>query len=100
MKTFFRPALLAAILALAGCASFDDPGLDDDLVSDDAIASFALSRLNNDAMVARATLTVTVQDGLATLFGSVPDEATRMRAIQILEGTPGIFDVLDRTRKR
>ena len=36
---------------------------------------------------------------MATLYGTVPNEMTRQRAIQILKDTPGIFDVLDRTRK-
>jgi osmotically-inducible protein OsmY len=51
-------------------------------------------------MVGRCTLSASVESGLATLYGTVPDEATRQRAIGILENTPGIFDVLDQTRKR
>ena len=37
---------------------------------------------------------------VSTLYGMVPNEATRQRALQILRGTPGIFDVVDQTRKR
>lgn len=100
MKKSIFLCLLAAGLALSGCAILEGQDLGDDPTSDDGITSIARSRLNNDVLVSRATLSVTVTEGLATLYGTVPDEATRRRALQILEGTPGIFDVLDRTRKR
>jgi osmotically-inducible protein OsmY len=100
MKKSISLSILAACLVLSGCAALEGQDLGDDPVSDEGITSIASSRLNNDVLVARATLSVTVDNGLATLYGMVPDEATRRRAIQILEGTPGIFDVLDRTRTR
>lgn len=101
MKTMFRVLVLSAVLSLpGGCAMLQGEDLSNDPTSDDGIASIANSRLNNDAMVAQATLSVAVDNGQAVLYGTVPDEATRQRAIQILEGTPGIFDVLDRTRRR
>jgi len=74
--------------------------LSDELVSNEGVTAIANSRLNDDFMTGRATLSVTVVDGLATLYGTVPDEATRQRAIQILENSPGVFEVLDRTRRR
>ena len=49
---------------------------------------------------ANSTLSVQVDNGLAILYGTVPDEAVRQRALQILKGTPGVYEVLDRTRKR
>ena len=100
MKKSIFLCLLAAGLALSGCAVLEGQDLGDDPTSDEGITSIARSRLNNDALVSSSTLSVTVTEGLATLYGTVPDEATRRRAIQILEGTPGVFDVLDRTRKR
>ena len=100
MKKSIFLSILAVGLALSGCAILDGEDLGDDPTSDEGIASIAAGRLNNDVLVARCTLSVTVQQGLATLYGTVPDEATRQRALQILAGTPGIFDVLDRTRKR
>ena len=71
-----------------------------DPTSDAGIAAIANSRLNDDTIVGRATLSVSVENGLATLYGIVPDEATRQRAIQILQNTDGIFDVVDQTHKR
>ncbi len=102
MKKIFRFLLLAALLMLlpAGCAVLQGEDLSDEPVTDEGIAALAASRLNGDGMVARATLNVTVENGLATLSGTVPNEATRQRALQILQGTPGVTDVRDHTRKR
>ena len=91
---------LVAMLFSAGCAILQQEDLSDDPITDDGIASIAASRLNSDSMTARATLSVHVENGLAILYGTVPNEAVRQRAIQILEGTSGIFEVLDETQKR
>ncbi len=100
MKKSLLFLALAALLALSGCAALEGRDISAEPTSDEGIAALANSRLNDDAMVARATLSARVDNGLATLFGTVPDEATRLRALQILRGTPGIFDVLDQTRRR
>ena len=91
---------LVTMLFSAGCAILQHEDLSDDPITDDGIASIAASRLNSDSMTARATLSVRVENGLAILYGTVPNEAVRQRAIQILEGTSGIFEVLDETQKR
>ena len=88
----------AVILALSGCASLD--GADFDTDTDGAATALANSRLNNDPMVASATLSASVEEGLGILYGTVPNEMVRQRALQILSATPGIYEVLDRTRKR
>ena len=88
----------AAALLLTGCAMLQDPDVAE--TSDQDAAVLAMDRLNREAMTARATLSVQVEDGLAILYGTVPDEATRQRALQVLEGTPGVYEVLDRTRRR
>lgn len=91
---------LAALFALSGCAALEGQDLSANPTSDEGIAALANSRLNDDSMVGSSTLNATVGNGLATLSGIVPNEAVRQRAIQILRGTPGIFDVVDHTRKR
>ena len=102
MKKSLFPLLLvaAALFALSGCAALQGEDLSNDPVSDEGIASIANSRLDSDPMTAHAMLSVSVDTGLATLYGTVPDEATRQRAIQILKGTDGIFEVLDNTQRR
>lgn len=100
MKRTIPFLILAALLAWSGCAALEGQDLATDSSSDEGIASVVNSRLNDDSMVGRATLSVTVDNGLAILYGTVPDEASRQRALQIVRGTPGVYDVLDRTRKR
>ena len=100
MKRTIPFLLLAGLLAWSGCAALEGQDLAAEPTSDEGIAAVATSRLNDDSVVGRATLSVTVDNGLAILYGTVPDEAARQRALQIVRGTPGIFDVLDRTRKR
>lgn len=100
MKIALSCSLLAALLALSGCAALEGQDLNDELSSDAGVTAIANSRLNDDSITGRATLNASVVNGLATLYGTVPDEATRQRAIQILENSPGVFEVLDRTRRR
>ena len=98
-KTAQLLCLVVGLLALSGCALLQGQELPDP-TSDEGIAELASIRLNDDPMTARSTLSVTVEKGTAVLYGAVPDQTTRQRAIQILEGTPGIFDVRDRTRRQ
>ena len=101
MKNFVALILAASLLALAaGCAALSSGDWAADPTSDAGITALANSRLNNDFVVGRATLSASVENGMATLYGAVPDEATRQRALQILRGTEGVFDVIDRTRMR
>lgn len=99
MKKIFPFLALAAGLALSGCAALEGQDIAAIPTSDEGIAALANSRLNDDSMVGSSTLSATVENGLATLSGVVRDEAARQRAIQILRGTPGIFDVVDHTRR-
>ena len=100
MKRTIPFLMLAALLAWPGCAALEGQDLSAEPTSDEGVAAVANSRLNDDTLVGRATLKASVENGMATLYGAVPDEATRQRAIQILKGTPGIFDVVDQTHKR
>lgn len=100
MKRTIPFLMLAALLAWSGCAALEGQDLAAEPTSDEGVAAVANSRLNDDAVVGRAMLSVTVDNGLAILYGSVPDEAARQRALHVVRGTPGVYDVLDRTRKR
>ena len=100
MKRSIPFLILAALLAWSGCAALEGQDLAAEPTSDEGVAAVANSRLNDDAVVGRAMLSVTVDNGLAILYGTVPDEAARQRALHVVRGTPGVYDVLDRTRKR
>ena len=96
-KVLGMTAALALVFA-SGCAMLDNPKWNPDPASDAGIAAAAMDGLSRDGMTAAANLVVTVDNGLATLTGTVPDAAVRVRAIQILENTEGIFEVRDHTR--
>jgi osmotically-inducible protein OsmY len=102
MKKLFilLPLFTALVLALSGCTTFNGDGFDEDAMSDQGATSLANSRLSNSPAVGRATLSASVEDGLGILYGVVPNEMVRQQALQILAGTPGVYEVLDRTRKR
>ena len=100
MKRTIPCLILAALLAWSGCAALEGQDLSAEPTSDEGVAAVANSRLNDDTVVGRAMLSVTVDNGLAILYGTVPDEAARQRALHVVRGTPGVYDVLDRTRKR
>jgi len=96
----FCSALVLLIIVAGGCTALQDYGFSPDPNSDEGIAASANSRLNSDSMTARATLSVSVQAGKAYLYGAVPDDATRERALQLVIATPGITMVEDRTRRQ
>ncbi len=94
------PLMAALLWTVTGCTSLNGESLAIDSTTDEGAEALASGRLSNDPMVASATLSVSVEDGLGILYGIVPNETVRMRALQILSGTPGVYEVLDRTRKR
>ena len=76
MKKSVLPFLLATGLALlAGCAALQGQNLTDEPVTDEGIAALANSRLNDDVMTGRATLSADVEDGLATLDKIIEENA-------------------------
>lgn len=96
---FLRTVAALALALAAGCAMLENAGWGEPDPSTDAgIQAAAMDGLSRDRMTAEANLLVTVENGMATLTGSVPNEAVRQRAIQILERTDGIFEVRDHTR--
>ncbi len=102
MKKLFilLPLMTALLFALSGCASLNGDSFDDDAMTDQGATSLANSRLNNAPGVSSSTLSASVEDGLGILYGVVPNEMVRQQALQVLAGTPGVYEVLDRTRKR
>lgn len=96
----FLPLAAILMIGVAGCALLDGGQYADEPTTDKDAAAWATQRLNSDSMVARATLSVTVDTGVGILYGTVPDAVTRQRALQILRDTPGIYEILDRTRMR
>ena len=98
MNTIFRLSLLAALAAvmtLASCTTMPD---DSALVptTDAQLANAVLQRLSQDAVTGMSTFNVEADNGVVTLYGSLPDNTTRARAIAIARSTPGVKDVINK----
>jgi hypothetical protein len=95
--------LLAAvplfITGLSGCATGDDTSFESLLGDDDQLASEIMDRIQDDPITSRQGLGVRVNKGKATLYGAVPSEQIRARAVSIVRNTPGVTDVDDRIQR-
>ena len=98
MNTISRLSLLAALAAvmtLAGCATMDD-GTALEPTTDAQLANSVLHRLSQDAVTGMSTFNVEAANGVVTLYGSLPDNTIRARAIAIARSTPGVKDVINK----
>ena len=88
-------AVLATVMTLAGCTTItDDSSLQP--TSDEQIAAAVLQRLAQDSMTGRSTFNVEANNGVVTLYGALPDNIVRARAIAIARSTPGVKDVINK----
>jgi osmotically-inducible protein OsmY len=98
MNTIFRLSLLAtiaAVITLSGCTTVpDDSALEP--TTDAELANAVLERLIQDSVTGRSTFNVEAKDGVVTLYGSLPDNTIRARAIAIARSTPGVKDVINK----
>jgi osmotically-inducible protein OsmY len=67
---------------------------------DQNLTQSVIERLYQDKLVGRQVLGVTVQNGVATMRGSITDEGLRARAKSIVQSTPGVVEVKDQTFRR
>jgi osmotically-inducible protein OsmY len=98
MNAFFRFSILvafAAVMALAGCATMtDDSAIEP--TTDAQLANAVLQRLTQDAVTGMSTFNVEAENGVVTLYGALPDNTLRARAIAIARNTPGVKDVINK----
>jgi len=96
MKNMMRVCAIAAVwvAGLAGCDTVQPR------TEDQGLTQSVMERLYQDNLVSRQVLGVTVQNGVATLRGSITDEGVRARAKAIVQSTPGVVEVKDQTIRR
>lgn len=98
MNNIFRLSILAtlaAVMTLAGCATMpDEPSVAP--TTDAELANLVIQRLSQDAITQMSTFNVEARDGVVTLYGSLPDNTIRARAIAIARSTPGVKDVINK----
>ena len=93
--------VVPAAMWLAGCAELGSQWQAEQVPgSDAAVAAAAMGRLSGDPMLAKGTFSVEVNHGVATVRGVVDRNEERVRALQIVEDTDGVYDVKDAIRRR
>ena len=101
MKTI-RYVCCVLMLVLAGCATVTERANlqagGEVSMADLQLRLDVLDRLADDAVTGRHAFGVTAADGHVTLFGSIPDQAVRLRARHVAAGTPGVLRVDDQFR--
>lgn len=89
LKRLLAAALIAA--GVAGCSTLSGTALGPDA----QLAADVRARISSDGRADRANIGVGVTDGVVTLSGVAPDEATRLRIKDIVRGTEGVKGVVD-----
>jgi len=94
MKRMILGCMALIMVGLTGCGSLPPP------VEDQSLAQAVKERLDQDDLIKRQLLGVSAHDGVVTLYGTVTDDALRLRAKSIAESTPGVMSVKDQTTRR
>jgi hypothetical protein len=108
MSTSFRYLLSLLAVAVgttlpwwsAGCATYDEYAFDTLALDDGQIEKEIRDRLQDDPVTASRGIGIRVEDGVATLFGSVSDATVQLRAVGIARGAPGVTRVVDKLNGR
>lgn len=93
------------MLSLVGCSSLTDSMNEQAAMgtnvseADMELRMDVIDRLQTDGITSRYTFGVVSESGVVTVYGSVPDEATRLRVRSVVESTPGVVQVHDQLRR-
>ncbi|MCR9278957.1 MAG: BON domain-containing protein [Pseudomonadaceae bacterium] len=92
--------MLATLLVCAcvvGCATYRNEGTrtPGEFTDDAAIQTIIKSKMLADGQVSGLAINVDVRKGVVAIYGPVPDEAARRRAVEIAEGVKGVTVVED-----
>ena len=92
-KQVFTTALLfVGAIAIAGCAGLQ---VSSTSPSDSGLEASVLERLGRDEVVPMDSIGVRAHNGVVTLMGTIDDPGIRARAVSIVEGAPGVSQVVN-----
>lgn len=94
-KRWMSSLAAAAVLAMTGCASMEPAGRSPGAGSDRDLEGMVVARLQADPILSRASVSVSVREGVVTLFGTAPDPGTALRIKAQARSTPGVRGVID-----
>ena len=87
---------LTGFLFTSGCTTYSTTTPGATAGSNDQIEDDVIERLRQDDLTSTQGFGVRIEGGIATLYGSVPDEIVRLRALGIVRSTPGVKEVVDK----
>ena len=91
-----RAVGVIALLVLVGCATTSSRESTDQSGDDAAITTQVRSSFMADPLVRAAAITVETRRGVVHLSGTVTSEQVRHRAIQLVQGVPGVREIMVR----
>jgi hyperosmotically inducible periplasmic protein len=99
MRTRYRQvqawgAVVLVGLMLVGCAAMAGRQGAGEAASDAAITAKVQSSFAADPLVSASAIGVTTSGGVVYLTGSVKSEQERQRAIQLVQGVPGVKEIV------
>ena len=87
-------AVVLVGLMLVGCAAMAGRQGGGEAASDAAITAKVQSSFAADPLVSASAIGVTTSGGVVYLTGSVKSEQERQRAIQLVQGVPGVKEIV------
>jgi hyperosmotically inducible periplasmic protein len=87
-------AVVLVGLMLVGCAAMAGRQGAGEAASDAAITAKVQSSFAADPLVSASAIGVTTSGGVVYLTGSVKSEQERQRAIQLVQGVPGVKEIV------
>lgn len=84
------------VLMLVGCATTQTRESTGELSDDAAITTKVQSSLMADPVVSASAISVATSGGVVHLSGTVDNEQTRYRAIQLTQGVAGVKEIIVR----
>jgi osmotically-inducible protein OsmY len=85
-----------AMLMLVGCATTASRESTGESIDDAAITAKVKSSFVEDPLVSPSAITVETTRGVVQLTGIVGSEQERYRAIQLVQGVPGVKEIIVR----
>ncbi|MBR6023231.1 MAG: BON domain-containing protein [Kiritimatiellae bacterium] len=101
-RTNWWTAAVAAVAmaGLAGCATLGEQLGAAPLTEDERVAAEAMQVIQRDGLLGGGAVTVEVFRGTATVSGVVDSNMARLRVLDIVDNTDGVFRVEDRLQVR
>jgi hyperosmotically inducible protein len=87
---------VVSFLMLIGCGAMSSRGGISESNEDDDITARVQSSFNADPLLSASVIDIRTSQGVVHLSGTVKSEQQRHRAIQLVQGVPGVREIIVR----